>query len=156
MQFQSLNPPPHDARSINWGSVVLPLGTPGGGVHKGVPRRPCILVWTHGHSLGAVPQPRLCPHQVFIAGISGEVQMSVCSPSSSWDSSDLKGHFSMKVWVSQIEAASACSYGVGQRTGNNYRLHMGRYNGLQSICHSYKRTKCRNQASVRGCTQSYY
>ncbi len=41
----------------------------------------------------------------------------------------LRGNFSMKVWASQIEAASACIYGVGQRAGINYRLHMGRYNG---------------------------
>jgi hypothetical protein len=92
----------------------------------------------------------------------------------------------MKVLASQIEAASARSHGPGQRMGINYRLHMGRYNGpvqavqkhgnkstiskrhqvgshwavlralLQNICCSYKRTKCRNQVSVRGCTQSYY
>ncbi len=35
----------------------------------------------------------------------------------------------MKVLASQTEAASACSYGAGQRTGINYQLHMGRYNG---------------------------
>ncbi len=41
----------------------------------------------------------------------------------------LRGNFSMKVWASQIEAASARSYGVGQRMGIKYRLHMGGYNG---------------------------
>jgi hypothetical protein len=91
MQFQSLNPPPHDACSIPWGSVVLPLRTPGGACTRGSQQVPVSWFGLHGHSLGAVPQPRLCPHQVFIAGISGEVQMCVCSPSSSRDSSDLKG-----------------------------------------------------------------
>ncbi len=32
-----------------------------------------------------------CPCQVFIAGILREAQMCVCSASSTWDSSDLKG-----------------------------------------------------------------
>jgi hypothetical protein len=50
--------------SIPWDSVVLPFGTPvdnsHGGVLKGVPSRPCILViGLCCHSLGAVPQPRL-------------------------------------------------------------------------------------------------
>ena len=85
MQFQSLNSPPHDDRSIPWDSVVLPLGTPGGGVHKGVPMSPCISVWTSWPQLGGLF------HNLFIAGILGEAQTCVCSLSSSWDSSDLKG-----------------------------------------------------------------
>ncbi len=126
------------------------------------------------------------PCQVFIADILEEAQMCVCSPSSTWDSLTLRGNFSMKVWASQIEAASVRSYGVGQRMGIKYRLHMGRHNNpvcvmqkhghkstiskrhqvgrhwaelqalLQGIRCSYERTKCRNQASVSGCTQSYY
>jgi hypothetical protein len=91
MQFQLLNPPPHDAHSIPWGSVVLLLGTPGGTCTRGSQRVPVSQFGLRSHSLGAVPQPRLRPHQVFIAGILGEAQMCVCSPSSSWDSSDLKG-----------------------------------------------------------------
>jgi hypothetical protein len=97
----------------------------------------------------------------------------------------VRGNFSMKVWASQIEAASAHSYGAGQRMGIKYQLYMGRCNGpirvvqkhrhesniskrhqvgrywtalralRQSIRCSYKCTKHRNQASVRGCTQSY-
>jgi hypothetical protein len=91
MQFQSLNPPPHDAHSIPWGSVVLPLGTPGGVCTWGSQRVPVSWFGLRGHSLGAVSQPRLRPCQVFIAGILGEAQMYVCSPSSSLDSSDLEG-----------------------------------------------------------------
>ncbi len=91
MRFQLLNPPPHDACSIPWGSVVLPLGTPRGACTWGSQQVPVSQLGLRGHSLGAVPQPRLRPHQVFIAGISGEAQMCVCSPSSSRDSSDLKG-----------------------------------------------------------------
>ncbi len=92
MRFQSLNPPPHDARSIPWSSVVLPLGTPGGGRAQGGPNESLYLgLDSMATAWGAVPQPRLCPRQVFIAGISGEVQTCVCSPSSSRDSSDLKG-----------------------------------------------------------------
>jgi hypothetical protein len=45
----------------------------------------------------------------------------------------LRGNFSMKVWASQIEAASTRSYGAGQRIGINYRLHMGRFNGFVQV-----------------------
>jgi hypothetical protein len=50
----------------------------------------------------------------------------------------LRGNFSMKVWASQIEAASTCSYGAGQRTGFNYRLHMGRYNGPDQVMQKHR------------------
>jgi hypothetical protein len=92
MQFQSLSPPPHDARSIPWDSVVLPLGTPRGGHAQGGPNESLYLgldsvatAWGLFHNLDS------CPRQVFIAGILGEAQTCVCSPSSTWDSSDLKG-----------------------------------------------------------------
>jgi hypothetical protein len=63
MRFQLLTLAPHDIHSIPGNSVVLPFGTPvdnsHGGVLKGVPTRPCILViGLPGHSLGAFPQPR--------------------------------------------------------------------------------------------------
>jgi hypothetical protein len=64
--------PPHDAHSIPWDSVVLPLGTLGGAWARGSQRVPVSWFGLRGHSLGAVPQPRLCPHQVFIAGVLGE------------------------------------------------------------------------------------
>ncbi len=67
MQFQSLNSPPHDDRSIPWDSVVLPLGTPGGVCARGSQRVPVSWFGLRGHSLGAIPQPRLRPRQVFIA-----------------------------------------------------------------------------------------
>jgi hypothetical protein len=92
MRFQLLNPPPHDARSIPWGSVVLPLGTPRGACTGVSQQVPVSQFGLRGHSLGAVPQPRLRPHQVFIGGILGEARRScVCSPSSPQNSSDLKG-----------------------------------------------------------------
>ncbi len=105
MRFQSLNSPPHDARSIPWDSVVLPLGTPGGACARGSQRVHVSWFGLRGHSLGAVPQPRLRPRPVFITGILGEVQTCVCSPSSTWDSSDLtlRGNFSMKVGASQMK-----------------------------------------------------
>jgi hypothetical protein len=51
MQLQLPTPAPVDIHSIPLDSVVLPFGTPlddfHGGVLKGVPTRPCILVnWT--------------------------------------------------------------------------------------------------------------
>jgi hypothetical protein len=48
----------------------------------------------------------------------------------------------MKVWASQIEAASARSYDARQRTGINYQLHMGRYNGPVQVVqkHGHKST----------------
>jgi hypothetical protein len=91
MQFQSLNPPPHDTHSMPWGSIVLPLGTPGGACTRGSQQVSVSRFGLRGHSLGAVPQPRLCPRQVLIAGISGEAQTCVCSPSSTQDSSEIKG-----------------------------------------------------------------
>jgi hypothetical protein len=77
-----------------------PLGPLGGACTRGSQR--ILVSWfgLHGHSLGAVPQPRLHPHQVFIAGILGEAQTCVCSPSSTRDSSDLKGQLlAWKFWL---------------------------------------------------------
>jgi hypothetical protein len=92
MRFQSLNPPPPDARSIPWSSLVLPLITPGGGRAEGGPNKSLYLgLDSVATAWGAVPQPRLRTRQVFIAGLSGEAQTCVCSPSSSRDSTDLKG-----------------------------------------------------------------
>jgi hypothetical protein len=91
MQFQLLNPPPHDACSIPWDSVVLPLRTPRGACTRG-PNKSLYLsldsvatAWGLFHNLDS------CPCQVFIAGILGEAQTCICSPSSTRDSSDLKG-----------------------------------------------------------------
>ncbi len=128
MQFQSLNPPPHDAHSIPWGSVVLPLRTPGGACTRG-PNESLYLgldsmatAWVLFHNLDSVPVrsslqafwekrrhvPVLLPHHGTVL--------------------TLRGNFSMKVWASQIEAASTGSYGVGQRMGINYQLNMERCN----------------------------
>ncbi len=91
MRFQSLNSPPHDACSIPWDSVVLPLGTPGGRAPGG-PNESLYLgldsmatAWGLFYNLDSVPVRSSL--QEFL----GEVQMCVCSPSSTWDSSDLKG-----------------------------------------------------------------
>jgi hypothetical protein len=91
MRFQSLSPPPHDAHSISWDSVVLPLRTPGGRAQGG-PNKSLYLgldsmatAWGLFHNLDS------CLHQVFIAGILGEAQTCVCSPSSTRDRTDLKG-----------------------------------------------------------------
>ena len=91
MQFQLLNLPLHDVRSIPWDSVVLPLGTPGGACTRG-PNESLYLsldsvatAWGLFHNLDSRPR------QVFIAGILGEAQTCVCAPSSTQDSSDLKG-----------------------------------------------------------------
>ncbi len=61
MQFQLLNSPPHDARSIPWDSVVLPLGTPGGRAQGG-PNESLYLgldsvatAWGLFHNLDSVP-----------------------------------------------------------------------------------------------------
>ncbi len=99
-------------------------------MHKGVPTSPCILVWT------LWPQLEGLFHNLDSVPIRSSLQafwekrrrVSVFHPHHG-TALTLRGNFSMKVWASQIEAASARNYGVGQRTGINYRLHMGRYNG---------------------------
>jgi hypothetical protein len=112
-----------------------------GGVLKGVPTRLCILViGLRGHSLGAVPQPRL----LFSLGSSlqaflGEVQTCVCSPSSTQDSSDQEGQLfllALELGGFSREAAIACCYGAMRRTGNNYRLHMGDTTAPSELCRS--------------------
>jgi hypothetical protein len=103
---------------------------PRGGVHKGVPTSPCISVWTPWPQLGGLF------HSLDSVPIRSSLQafwekrrrVSVLLPHQG-TALTLRGNFSMKVWASQIEAASVCSYGAGQRMGINYRLHMGRYNG---------------------------
>jgi hypothetical protein len=127
MQFQSLNSPRHDAHSIPWDSVVLPLGTPGGACARGSQRVPVSRFGLRGH-------PRLF-HNLDSVLVRSSLQVfwekrrrvSVFLPQHG-TALTLRGNFSMKVGASQIEAASARSYGVGQRMGFNYRLHMGRYN----------------------------
>jgi hypothetical protein len=54
----------------------------------------------------------------------------------------------MKVWASQIEAASARSYGVGRRMGINYQLHMGRYNGPIQVVQKH-----RYESTISNCHQ---
>jgi hypothetical protein len=134
MQFQLLTLAPIDTHSIPWDSVVLPFGTPvdnsHGGVLKGVPTRPCILViGLCGHNLGAVPQPRLSsPLRSSTQAFLGEAQTCVCSPSSTRGSSDQwKQLFllALELGCFSREAAIAGCYGARWRTGNNYHLHMG-------------------------------
>jgi hypothetical protein len=129
MRFQLLNPPPHDACSIPLGSVVLPLGIPGGPAQWG-PNKSLYLgldsvatAWGLFHNLDSVPV-----RSSLQAFWEKRRRVSVLLPHHG-TALNLRGNFSMKVWASQIEAASACSYGAGQRTGINYQLHMGRYNG---------------------------
>jgi hypothetical protein len=130
MQFQLLNPSPHDAHFIPWDSVVLPLGTPRGACTRGSQQVPASRFGLCGHSLGAVPQPRLlspsCLHCRHLQEKCRHV--SVLLPQRG-TALTLRGNFSMKVLASQTEAASARSYGAGQITEIKYQLHMGRYNG---------------------------
>ncbi len=51
--------PPYDTRAIPWDSAVLPLGTPRGMCTRGAQWIPVSWFGLRGHSLGAVPQPRL-------------------------------------------------------------------------------------------------
>jgi hypothetical protein len=73
------------------GTQYYPLG-PLGEHTQGGPNKSLYLsldsvatAWGLFHNLDS------CPCQVFIAGILGEAQTCVCSPSSAQDSSDLKG-----------------------------------------------------------------
>jgi hypothetical protein len=91
MQFQLLNPPPHDACSIPWDSVVLPLGTPGGRAQGGPNEYLYLGLNSVATGLGLFNNLDSRRHQVFIAGILGEAQTRVCTPFSTQDSSDLKG-----------------------------------------------------------------
>ncbi len=182
MRFQLLNPHPHDARSIHWGSVVLPLGTPRGACTRGAQQVPVSWFGLCGHSLGAVPQPRLHPHQVFIAGDLGEAQRCVCSPSSPWDSSYLKRQLQHESWGFSDRSSQCTQLWCGTKNGNQLPIAYGKiqwprlshteaqtriyyqqvspsgktwtvlWAQLRSICCSYEHTKRRNQASVRGCT----
>jgi hypothetical protein len=71
----------------------------------------------------------------------------------------LRGNFSGKVLASQTEAASARSYGAGQRTRIKYQLHMGRYNGpiqvMQEHRHEYTISKC-HQVGRHGLYSGHY
>jgi hypothetical protein len=140
-----LTPAHNDIHSIPWDSVVLPFGTPvndsHGGVLKGVPTRPCILViGLHGHSLGAVPQPRLLPPlRSSLQAFLGEAQMCVCSPSSTWDSSDREGQLfllALELGCFSREATIARCYDARQRKGNNYLLHFGDTMAPSKSCRS--------------------
>ncbi len=197
MQSQLLTLAPVDIHSIPWDSVVLPLGTPvagkHGGVLKGVPTSPCILViGLRGHRLGAVPQPRLLsPLRSSLQAFQEKCRhVSVLL---SQHGTALTGRGSSFLLALELgcflgEAAIAHCYGMRRRTGNYYQLHMRDTTALSKSCRSMdtnvllvdKRlvtkwedmgctpdttpgysslqecTKRRNQASVRGCTQSYY
>ncbi len=150
---------------------------------------PCILIWTPWpqlgglfHNLDSIP----VRSSLFIAGISGEAQTCVCSPFSSWDSSDLKGQLQLESLgfsdrncqgtqlrcraknrnqlpiaygkiqrprLSCAEAQTRIYYQQASPSGKTWAVLRAL---LRSICCSYECTKRRNQASVRGCTQSYY
>jgi hypothetical protein len=69
MQFQLLNPPPHDTRSIPWDSVVLPLGTPGGRAQGGPNKSLYHGLDFVATACGLFHNLDSCPRQVFIAGI---------------------------------------------------------------------------------------
>ncbi len=98
-------------------------------MHKGVPTSPCIF-WTLWPQLGGLF------HNLDSVPVRSSLQafwekrrrVSVLLPHHG-TALTLRGNFSMKVWAFQIEVASARSYGVVQRTGINYQLHMERYNG---------------------------
>jgi hypothetical protein len=98
---------------------------------------PCILVWTPWPQLGGLFHnlDSLLVRSSLQAFWEKRRRVSVLLPHHR-TALTLRGNFSMKVWASQIEAASACSYGAGQRMGINYRLHMGRYNGPFESCRS--------------------
>ncbi len=68
-----------------------PSGPPGGRAQGGPNKSLYLGLDSVATAWGAVSQPRLRLCQVFIAGILGEAQTCVCSPSSSRDSSYLKG-----------------------------------------------------------------
>ncbi len=143
MQFQLLNPPPHDACFIPWSSVVLPLGIPGGACTRGYQRVPVSWFGLLGNSLGAVPQPRLHPCQVFIAGILGEAQMCVCSPFSSRDSTDLKGQLQHE------------SLGFSDRSFQCMQLRCKAKNGNQLLI-AYGKIQRPRPSCAEARTQIYY
>jgi hypothetical protein len=89
MGFQSPNPPPHDAHCIPWDSVVLPFGPPGGACTRGPNKSLYLGLDSVATAWGLFHNLEYCPRQVFIAGILGEVQMCVCSPSSVLNSGQL-------------------------------------------------------------------
>jgi hypothetical protein len=107
MQFQLLNPPPHDACSIPWDSVVLPLGTPGGHAQGGPNKSLYLGLDSVATAWGLFYILDSRPCQVFIAGILEEAQtVSVLLPQHGTDLT-LRGNFSVKLLASQSESASA-------------------------------------------------
>jgi hypothetical protein len=112
---------------------------PRGGMHNGVPTSPCILVSTQWPQLGGLF------HNLDSVPVRSSLQafwekcrrVSVLLPHHK-TALTLRGNFSMKVWASQIEAASARSYSAGQRMGINYQLHMGRYNGPVQVVQKHR------------------
>jgi hypothetical protein len=129
-------------------------------MHKGVPTSPCILVWTPWPQLGGLF------HNVDSITVRSSLQafwekrrrVSVLLPHHR-TALTLRGNFSMKVWASQIEAASAHSYGAGQRTRINYQLHMGRYNGPVQVVqkHGHESTNSKRcQVGRHGLYSGHY
>jgi hypothetical protein len=129
--------------------------------------RPCnLIIGLRGHNLGAVSQPRLSsPFEVFIAGILEEAQMCVCSPSSTWDSSDWEGPLFLLALESGCfsrEVAIPHCYGARWRTGNNYQLHMGDTTAPFKSCRSMDMnvllaivTKQEDMGCIPGTTPGY-
>ena len=134
MQSQLLTLAPIDIHSIPWDSVVLPLGTPVGGNHgsvlRGVPTSPCIsVIGLRGHSLGAVPQPRLLsPLRSSSQAFQEKCRrVSVLLPQHRTALTGRGNSFllALELGCFSREAAIARCYAAGRRTGKNYRLQMG-------------------------------
>jgi hypothetical protein len=65
--------------------------------------------------------------------------MHVCSPSSTWDSSDREGQLFLAVLelgCFSREAAIARCYGARRKTENNYQLHIGDTMAASELCRS--------------------
>jgi hypothetical protein len=112
-----------------------------GGVLKGVPTRPCIsVIGLHGHSLGAVPQPRLSSplrssSQAFqekcrcVSVLLSQHRIALTGRGNSFLLALELGWFSR-------EAAIARCYGARQGTGIYYQLHMGGTTAPSKSCRS--------------------
>jgi hypothetical protein len=196
MQSQLITLAPVDIHSIPWDSVVLPLGTPVGGNHRGVlrgvPTSPYILViGLRGHSLGAIPQPRLLSPLRSSLQAFRENRRHV-SVLLSQHGTALTGRgnsfVSVRVWV-LLRRSCHCTL-LRCKAGNRKLLPIAyeRYNGPIQVVQKHRHeciisglathnqvrrlgctpattpghlllqecTKSRNQALVRGWTQSYY
>ncbi len=121
------SPPWHPFHTLGLSSTTP--WHPRAGMHKGVPKSPCILVWTPWPQLGRCSATKtLIPIGSLLQAFwEKHRHVSVLLPQHR-TALTLRGNFSGKVLASQTEAASARSYGAGWRMGIKYRLHMGRYN----------------------------